>query len=243
MRIISLSFPSTLSADTFELIVCWCQAKQIVGSTLLVKANDRPTLEDGEFYVPELVGMKVILKVDVGNYNNFQSQKFICGFHYLSSLILNFFLSSTRIGGMIFFILFPFLLCQETREPVGTVVNVFNCGSSDLLQVKLFPAEINDGFSNIENAHSGHLVWIPFVEAIVPDVDMNSREMLITPPKGLLELNIRHDRRSKKERRQLVSHFLILTLHIPLGLRVCGVFAFIEKKIVFLQFLFSCQID
>lgn len=71
MRIISLSFPSTLSADTFELIVCWCQAKQIVGSTLLVKANDRPTLEDGEFYVPELVGMKVILKVDVGNYNNF----------------------------------------------------------------------------------------------------------------------------------------------------------------------------
>lgn len=102
--------------------------------------------------------------------------------------------------------------------------------------MKLFPAEINDGFSNIENAHSGHLVWIPFVEAIVPDVDMNSREMLITPPKGLLQLNIRHDRRSKKERRQLVSHFLILTLHIPLGLRVCGVFAFIEKKKLFLIF-------
>lgn len=53
---------------------------------------------------------------------------------------------------------------------------------------------------------SGPLVWVPFVEAIVPTVDLEKREMLITPPKGLLELNIRSDMRSKKERRELVSH-------------------------------------
>ncbi|AQK53597.1 16S rRNA processing protein RimM family, partial [Zea mays] len=41
-------------------------------------------------------------------------------------------------------------------------------------------------------------------EDIVPDVDMASREMRITPPKGLLELNSRSDKRSKKERHAMV---------------------------------------
>ncbi|XP_068658394.1 uncharacterized protein [Aristolochia californica] len=127
-------------------------ARQFVGSTLLVKEADRPVLEEGEFYIPDLVGMKVILK--------------------------------------------------ETKEPVGSVVNVFNCGSSDLLQVMLNPAKAtNDSLKN--EAAPGPLVWIPFVEAIVPDVDMNKREIHITPPEGLLELNIRSDGRSKKERRKL----------------------------------------
>ncbi|KAK9164198.1 hypothetical protein Syun_005100 [Stephania yunnanensis] len=47
-------------------------------------------------------------------------------------------------------------------------------------------------------------VLVPFVKAIVPDIDMDKREMQITPPKGLLELNVKTDERSKKERRQLV---------------------------------------
>ncbi|KAK8957904.1 hypothetical protein KSP39_PZI001529 [Platanthera zijinensis] len=50
---------------------------------------------------------------------------------------------------------------------------------------------------------SGQFVWIPFVEAIVPEVDKERREMIITPPKGLLELNLRSDTRSKKERHQM----------------------------------------
>jgi hypothetical protein len=49
-------------------------------------------------------------------------------------------------------------------------------------------------------------VYISFVEAIVPGGDKNRREMQITPPKGLLELNLQFDERSKKERRQLVRH-------------------------------------
>ncbi|KAG9447502.1 hypothetical protein H6P81_013630 [Aristolochia fimbriata] len=126
-------------------------ARQFVGSTLLVRESDRPVLEEGEFYIPDLVGMKVIL--------------------------------------------------EETGSPVGTVVNVFNSGASDLLQVMLNPAkETND---LLKNEVTGPLVWIPFVEAIVPDVDMNKRQMRITPPEGLLELNIRSDGRSKKERHKL----------------------------------------
>lgn len=64
------------------------------------------------------------------------------------------------------------------------------------------------GNSEVGEGDSGPLVWIPFVEAIVPSVDLEKREMIITPPKGLLELNIRSDERSKKERRELVRHTL-----------------------------------
>ncbi|GFP91256.1 ribosome maturation factor rimm [Phtheirospermum japonicum] len=95
----------------------------------------------------------------------------------------------------------------ESREPVGTVVNVFNSGASDLLHVKLSSLRNtpnqNGKSKTGESDDSGPLVWVPFVEAIVPVVDVEKREMLITPPKGLLELNIRSDDRSKKERREL----------------------------------------
>ncbi|KAL4563588.1 hypothetical protein LXL04_027632 [Taraxacum kok-saghyz] len=128
------------------------QAQQLVGSTILVLDEDRPELEEGDFYARDLVGMKVTLK--------------------------------------------------ESGEPVGTVVNVFDNGGSDLLQVKLSSSlDIIDKNGNMKS--EAPLVWVPFVEAIVPHVDMNKREMIITPPKGLLELNVRSDERSKKERRQL----------------------------------------
>ncbi|KAB2007598.1 hypothetical protein ES319_D10G040800v1 [Gossypium barbadense] len=134
------------------------QARQLVGSTLLAEEEDRPHLEEGEFYTRDLVGMRVILK--------------------------------------------------ETGEVVGAVVNVFNSGANDLLHVMLKSAEpMPNGSEELsslaEAGDSGPLVWVPFVKEIVPNVDMNRREMLITPPKGLLEPNVRSDERSKKERRQL----------------------------------------
>ncbi|KAI5670765.1 hypothetical protein M9H77_11129 [Catharanthus roseus] len=132
------------------------QALKLVGSTILVREEDRPELEEGEFYTRDLVGMTVIIK--------------------------------------------------ETGEPVGTVVNVFNSGANDLLHVELRSSlGISNPNGKLEkkSGDAGPLVWIPFVEAIVPDIDLVKREMLITPPKGLLELNVRSDERSKKERRQL----------------------------------------
>lgn len=39
------------------------QAKQLVGSTLLVREEDRPELDEGEFYTRDLLGMRVVLKV------------------------------------------------------------------------------------------------------------------------------------------------------------------------------------
>ncbi|KAK8477715.1 hypothetical protein V6N12_063948 [Hibiscus sabdariffa] len=143
------------------------QARQLVGSTLLAEEEDRPHLEEGEFYTRDLVGMRVILK--------------------------------------------------ETGQVAGTVVNVFNSGANDLLHVMLKSAvpmpNGSEESSNLAKAgDSGPLVWVPFVEDIVPNVDLNRREMLITPPKGLLELNVRTDERSKKERRQLVSHKILYSI-------------------------------
>ncbi|GMY09078.1 ribosome maturation factor rimm [Fagus crenata] len=133
------------------------KAKQLVGSTLLVREEDKPELDEGEFYSRDLVGMRVVLK--------------------------------------------------ETNEFMGTVVNVYSSGVSDLLHVKL-DSSVNTlpktgKLRTTETRVSDQLIWVPFVEAIVPCVDMNRREMQITPPKGLLELNLRFDERSKKERRQL----------------------------------------
>lgn len=91
---------------------------------------------------------------------------------------------------------------------MGTVVNIFNNGASDVLHVMLNSSTAERPES--EASATGPLVWVPFVEAIVPNVDMNKREMLITPPKGLLDLNIRSDERSKKERRQIVRYILLL---------------------------------
>lgn len=96
---------------------------------------------------------------------------------------------------------------------MGTVVNVYNSGASDLLHVKL-DSSVNclpktGELKTTETRVSDHLIYVPFVEAIVPYVDMNRREMQITPPKGLLELNLRLDEKSKKERRQLVRHTLL----------------------------------
>ncbi|XP_076939991.1 uncharacterized protein LOC143608998 [Bidens hawaiensis] len=128
------------------------QAQQLVGSTILVLDEDRPELEEGDFYARDLVGLRVTLK--------------------------------------------------ETGEPVGTVVNVYDVGGRDLLQVKLDSSlEMIDKNGNLKS--EAPLVWVPFVEAIVPHVDLDKREMIITPPKGLLELNVHSDERSKKERRQL----------------------------------------
>ncbi|XP_066368176.1 uncharacterized protein [Miscanthus floridulus] len=132
------------------------EARQIVGSAVLVKAGDRPEIEDNEFYSLDLVGMRVTVK--------------------------------------------------DTGKLVGTVGQVFNFGGGDLLQVMIGSAEgtaVDQGSESQDSISSREHVWIPFAEDIVPDVDMASREMWITPPKGLLELNSRSDKRSKKERRAM----------------------------------------
>ncbi|NJR40314.1 MAG: ribosome maturation factor RimM [Leptolyngbyaceae cyanobacterium CSU_1_4] len=62
---------------------------------------------------------------------------------------------------------------QATQARVGTVTDVFAAGN-DLLEVALINLEGNPK------------VLVPFVEAIVPVVDLPSRRLEITPPAGLI---------------------------------------------------------
>ncbi|KAK8964274.1 hypothetical protein KSP40_PGU006129 [Platanthera guangdongensis] len=103
------------------------------------------------------------------------------------------------------------VIMKETGTLVGTVTNVVNSGANDLLYVMRSSSDtcknpLDHSDSRMPEKRtdaSGQFVWIPFVEAIVPEVDKERREMIITPPKGLLELNLRSDTRSKKERHQM----------------------------------------
>lgn len=140
---------------TFKGVNSVDEARELVGAALLVKNDDRPTLDEDEFYSPDLVGMGVVLK--------------------------------------------------DTRELVGTVIDIYNTGASDLLRVMLI--QTKDSVANIsaaasEEEKSAPLIWIPFVKEIVPDVDMQRRQLLITPPEGLLELNLRPKGSSKGEKRE-----------------------------------------
>ena len=57
-------------------------------------------------------------------------------------------------------------------DAIGTVSNLIS-GGNDLLEIQLV---------------SGKTVLVPFVEAIVPEVQLEEGWLLLTPPPGLLEL-------------------------------------------------------
>lgn len=99
-------------------------AEALVGHELLVRADDRPPLEEGEFHLLDLVGLEVRLLAD--------------------------------------------------GRVLGTVTDLIH-GGNDLLEVALSGAE-------------GRTVLIPFVEAIVPTVELEEGWVGLTPPPGLLEI-------------------------------------------------------
>jgi 16S rRNA processing protein RimM len=97
-----------------------------VGQELLVRADDRPTLEEGEFHLMDLVGLQV-------------------------------------------------RLLAESRT-IGTVADLLSAGN-DLLEVELTAA----------GEAPGRRVLVPFVEAIVPTVNLAEGWLGLTPPPGLLD--------------------------------------------------------
>jgi 16S rRNA processing protein RimM len=96
------------------------QAEALRDCRLLVPKAERPILEEGEFHVADLVGLKVF--------------------------------------------------DQATQGLVGVVTDVLAAGN-DLLEVQL---------------ETGEKVLVPFVEAIVPIVDVEQQRIEITPPAGLI---------------------------------------------------------
>jgi 16S rRNA processing protein RimM len=101
-------------------------AESLRNYLLLVPATERPDLEAGEFYVADLVGLKVIL--------------------------------------------------QTSGEVIGTVTDIYEAGN-DLLEVTL---------NSKKPATKPQQVLIPFVDEIVPIVNLDQGTVEINPPEGLL---------------------------------------------------------
>ena len=97
-------------------------AETLVGQELLVSADDRPVLDEGEFHLLDLLGLEARLAAD--------------------------------------------------GPAVGTVSDLIS-GGNDLLEI---------------TTSEGRKLLIPFVEAIVPEVQLEDGWLLLTPPPGLLEL-------------------------------------------------------
>lgn len=74
------------------------------------------------------------------------------------------------------------VVVQATGEEIGTITDVMSLGN-DVLQVKRVDRPLAEG----EEPKLTPLL-IPFVEAIVPVVDVAGGRVEITPPPGLLEL-------------------------------------------------------
>ncbi|MGF1570187.1 MAG: ribosome maturation factor RimM [Nodosilinea sp.] len=102
-------------------------AEALRNVTMMVPATDRPSLEPGEFYVADLVGLRVVL--------------------------------------------------QATGHEIGRVTDIYEAGN-DLLEITLTPT---DGATSPPPK-----VLVPFVEAIVPVVDLVQGYIEIDPPAGLL---------------------------------------------------------
>jgi len=67
----------------------------------------------------------------------------------------------------------------EPAAPLGRVIDLIHAGN-DLLEVELL--------EGAGPGRSGKRLWIPFVEAIVPEVNLAEGWIGLTPPPGLLEL-------------------------------------------------------
>ena len=106
----------------FEGIDNRSAAEALVGQELLVSADDRPELAEGEFHLLDLVGLEARLKAD--------------------------------------------------GPAIGTVSDLIS-GGNDLLEI---------------TTAEGRKLLIPFVEAIVPEVQLEEGWLMLTPPPGLLEL-------------------------------------------------------
>ncbi len=95
---------------------------------------------------------------------------------------------------------------RQTGENIGVVVNLYTAGN-DLLEVKLHQqpiaktkptrdlSQISRKSKRKKLRHKKNqpvTVFIPFVKEIVPVVDLDNKRMEISPPEGLLEINIEY---------------------------------------------------
>ncbi|MCX5955189.1 MAG: ribosome maturation factor RimM [Cyanobacteria bacterium] len=149
-------------------------AEALVGHELLVPAADRPPLEPGEFHLLDLVGLEVRLLAEgrppgasgtpAGANGAPAGASAGSEAHKGQQTVDSGTASLDTEGG--------------ADAVIGRVLDLIHAGN-DLLEVELCAATPGE---------AGRRLLIPFVEAIVPVVNLAEGWIGITPPPGLLEL-------------------------------------------------------
>jgi len=75
---------------------------------------------------------------------------------------------------------------QQTGTTIGQVLDIYRAGN-DLLMVELEPSFIEQHLADYQSPKTQ--VFIPFVQDLVPVVDIDKGEIEVTLPPGLLTLN------------------------------------------------------
>lgn len=166
------------------------QAEDLRSAELLVKAGDRLPLDPGEFHVSDLIGLTVVMKEDQSTIGTVQDV-FTMGHDMLEVVVAPELISRlTAESG------------TETPSDKTDTNKKIEASATESLSANL-PAQKSEGASSIRAKAAQKLkrkarrqnkkkkpktLLIPFVEEIVPTVDVASGRIEITPPPGLIEL-------------------------------------------------------
>lgn len=158
------------------------EAAELRGHTLLIPASAREPLEDeDEFYVQDLVGLRVVLQATGEEIGHVSDVFDGTGTHDVLRIQLS-----------------PAKLEQLAAAAAASSSSDAGSGEEEAEEEEAAAAGGGGG----RQRH----VLLPFAKAMVPVVDLKARVMEVTPPEGLLELaapsNMRRPRRENRGRRE-----------------------------------------
>lgn len=152
------------------------QAEDLRKAELLVKERDRLALEPGEFHVADLIGLTVILQADKSVLGTV-SDVYTTGHDMLEVVLAN---QDKAIDG------------EETDDEAADVEQSAEAQKTEVQ--KVHASMRAKGLQKLKRKakkkrkQAPKTLLIPFVEEMVPVVDVTAGQIEITPPPGLLDL-------------------------------------------------------
>jgi len=152
------------------------QAEDLRGTPLVVPVEDRLPLDPGEFHVNDLIGLQATLQADqtvLGTVTNV----FTMGHDLLEVTVVEPELSAVEVT-----------VSEDAKEKTATSSTSENL-SENASSIRAKAAEkLRRKAKRAQKRKKPKTLLIPFVEDIVPVVDIAAGKIEITPPPGLIEL-------------------------------------------------------
>lgn len=161
------------------------QAEDLRSAELLVKAGDRLPLAPGEFHVSDLIGLTVVMKADQSTIGTVQDV-FTMG-HDMLQVAVSPELVNRLSGGAE-----PEAVSNEAKATQASASTTSDTTSADKTKSSSIrnkaARKLKLKARRKNKKKSPKTLLIPFVEEIVPTVDIDSGRIEITPPPGLIDL-------------------------------------------------------